>query len=167
MRLAECIEKNWEKTALTYSKELNHWRPKRPMEPELLQAFGVELERLGLDSDHRKEILRSVNKRRVLQTGPHLGATATPRMLCINWLSSLGVPEKEYYVVGMFSGIPFSNRSRPGRINRKADSINLFPSTMQDAMVYRSIVPDKLVNATENLPDEIYRYLPKATKGES
>lgn len=166
-RLAECIEKNWHKTALSYSKELNHWRPKKPMEPELLRAFGKELERLGTNTADKKEILHSLNKRRIIQTAPHLGATESPRMLCINWLGSLGVEAKDFYVVGMFSGIPFSNRSRPGRINRVKDSINLFPSSMQDALVYRSIVPDKLVESTNTLPEDIYRFLPKARKEES
>src|SRR3989338_6983151 len=132
VRLARCIEENWNKTALKYSKELNFWRPKRPIEKELLNAFDQELERLGTGKIVKTEILNSIKKRRVLQTGPHLGATESPRMLCINWLGSLGVPEKDFYMVGMFSGVPFSNRSRPGRINRQKDSINLFPSNLQD-----------------------------------
>ncbi len=166
-RLAECIEKNWNKTAFAYSKELNFWRPKKPMEKELLYAFGKELDRLEIKEIEKKEILRSINKRRVLQTAPHLGATETPRMLCINWLGSLAVPAKDFYIAAMFSGVPFSNRSRPGRINRKKDSINLFPSTLQDGLVYRSIVPAKLAEAGDSLPDEIYRFLPRAIKGES
>jgi hypothetical protein len=172
--LANCVEKNWQKTALAYSKELNSWRPKQPMEKEMMEAFGKELERLEIKDEDKTEILRSLNKRRVLQTAPHLGAIENPRMLCINWLGSLGVEEKpastqggDFYVVGMFSGIPFSNRSRPGRINRKKDSINLFPSTMQDALVYRSTVPEKLIKAGDSLPDEMYRFLPRAKKGES
>ena len=103
-KLAECIETNWNKTALEYSKELNFWRPKRPIEKELLNAFEKELERLGTGKIVKTEILNSIKKRRVLQTGPHLGATESPRMLCINWLGSLGVSEKDFYIVGMFSG---------------------------------------------------------------
>ncbi|KKS14063.1 MAG: hypothetical protein UU71_C0035G0007 [Parcubacteria group bacterium GW2011_GWB1_41_6] len=122
IHLAKCIEENWNKTAFEYSKQLNFWRPKKAMESELESAFAAELERLEFDAMSKEEILFSLKKRRILQTAPHLGLTEGPRMLCINWLGSLGVPEKEFYVVGMFSGIPFSNRSRPGRINRKKEA---------------------------------------------
>ena len=166
-RLAECIEKNWNKTALEYSKELNFWRPKRPIEKELLNAFGKELERLGTKGIHKSEILDSIKKRRILQTGPHLGATESPRMLCINWLGNLGVLKRDYYIVGMFSGIPFSNRSRPGRINMKKDSVNLFPSSMQDGLVYRSVIPVKLNESADKLPKKITKYFPSAIVGAS
>src|SRR3989338_5760312 len=167
LRLAQCIEENWNKTALEYSKKLNFWRPKRPMEKELLNAFGKELERLEINNLFKFEILDSIKKRRVLQTGPHLGATESPRMLCINLLGSLGVSEKDFYIVGMFSGVPFSNRSRPGRINKKGDGVNLFPSNLQDGLVYRSTIQKKLLESMEKLPADIARYFPRAMAGHS
>lgn len=167
IHLAKCIEENWDKTALEYSKKLNFWRPKKGMEPELLNAFDKELQRLEFDASSREEILFSLKRRRVLQTAPHLGVTEGPRMLCINWLGSLGVPEKEFYVVGMFSGVPFSNHSRPGRINRKKDEVNLFPSTMQDALVYKSKIPDKLPEKLNILPEKLIQFLPHPIAGAS
>jgi hypothetical protein len=167
LRLAHCIDQNWHKTCLSYSKELNFWRPKRAMEPALFRAFGKELERLGFTDLFKKEILSSLQRRRVLQTTPHLGATEGPRFFCINWLGSLGTPEKDFYVVGMYSGIPFSNHTRPGRINRKSHSLNLFPSTLQDALVYRSVVPKKLVEAMAELPKNVSQYFPYAVEGGS
>ena len=165
-RLAECIEKNWHKTVLNYSRELNFWRPKRPMERELLSAFDRELDRLGMGI-HKAEILGSLKKRRVIQTTPHLGATQGPRFFCINWLASLGVPKGDFYVVAMYSGIPFSNHTRPGRINRHSGGINLFPSAMQDALVYRSTIPKKLNEEIEKLPHSFTKFLPRAIEGES
>lgn len=167
LRLARSIEQNWHKTCLAYSKELNFWRPKRPMEPELHEAFLEELERLDFDPLSRKQIVDSIQRRRILQTAPHLVATEGPRMLCINWLGSLGVPPKEFYVVGMFSGIPFSNRFRPGRINRKNDSINLFPSSLQDGLVYRSIIPEKFRESMAGLSRKITKFFPFADPGHS
>ena len=96
LRLAGCIEKNWHKTCLDYSKELNSWRPKRSIEKELARAFGKELERLDIKDIWKEEILDSIKKRRVLQTTPHLGATEGPRFFCINWLGSLGVTADQY-----------------------------------------------------------------------
>jgi hypothetical protein len=167
MRLAGEINKNWQKTSLSYSKELNNWKPVRPIEKELLSAFSKELERLEIKDSKKTDILNSVKKRRVLQTGPHLGVSESPRMLCINWLGSLGVNMKDFYIVAMFSGIPFSNKSRPGRINKKKDSINLFPASMQDAIVYRSIIPEKLIESFSKLPEKIKKLLPNPKLGNS
>jgi hypothetical protein len=166
-RLAQCIDQNWNKTALEYSKELNFWRPKRPLEQELLASFDRELERLDITGIFKTEILNSLQKRRVIQTTPHLGATEGPRFFCINWLGSLGTPEKDFYVVGMYSGIPFSNHTRPGRINKKNDSVNLFPSSFQDGLVYRSKIPDKFLVSIEKLPKKISQFFPFAKPGES
>src|SRR3989338_9878889 len=105
--LASCIEENWQKKAGEYSKELNSWHPRGLMEKELRSAFEKELEGGETPEPLREKILKSLEERRVLQTAPHLGATESPRMLCINWLGSLGVPDNEFYVVGMYSGIPF------------------------------------------------------------
>lgn len=162
IHLASVIDKNWDKTVLEYSKEINSWNPERSLEPELLDAFNKELERLEFDTNSRKKILSSIGKRRVLQTAPHLVATEGPRMLCINWLGSLGVSENEFYVVGMFSGIPFSNNSRPGRINRKENGVNLFPSTLQNALVYKSKIPEKLPENFSKLPGKLKKLFPPA-----
>lgn len=151
--LALCIEQNWNKTTLAYSKELNTWKPSRMIEPELLDSFSKELERLEVSKIEKTAILSNISKRRILQTAPHLGATQSPRMFCINWLGSLGVKKEDWYIVAMFSGIPFSNRSRAGRINSKNNPVNLFPSTMQDGLVYRSVIPEKLIKAISSLPN--------------
>ena len=169
--LSGCIEKNWDKTVLAYSKELNTWKPARPMEKELLAAFKKELERLETKKIKNKtltsKILNNIEKRRILQTAPHLGATESPRMLCLNWLSSLEVSEKDFYVVAMFSGVPFSNRSRPGRINRKKDSVNLFGSNWQDGLVYQSVIPEKLVESVPKLEEKVRKFLPETILGAS
>lgn len=166
-RLAHAIEQNWPKTCSAYSKELNFWRPKRAIEPELLEAFDEELARLGFEGLFKKEVLDSLKRHRVLQTTPHLGATEGPRFFCINWLGSLGTPKKEFYVVAMYSGIPFSNHTRPGRINQKGHSWNLFPSTLQDALVYRSLIPEKLVETMASLPKAVSKYFPHPVAGNS
>ncbi|MCE9549148.1 hypothetical protein K8Q98_01995 [Candidatus Nomurabacteria bacterium] len=165
--LAKCIEQNWNKTVLAYSKELNSWHPKRPMEEELVLAFSKELNRLELGDLWKPDIIASIKKRRVLQTTPHLGVTEGPRFFCINWLGSLGVEDKDFYIVGMYSGIPFSNHTRPGRINRQKNSINLFPSTLQDGLVFRSLIHNKLVEIIDTTPRKLARLFPYPKAGES
>jgi hypothetical protein len=166
-QLAKCIEENWNKTALDYSKELNSWKPSGSMEKELHLSFDKELARLEIVDGSKIKILDSLEKRRVLQTAPHLVVTENPRMLCINWLGSLGTREEDFYVVAMFSGIPFSNSFRPGRIIGKNISVNLFPSNMQDGLVFRSIIQNKLIESRKNIPAQIDRLLPEAIPGES
>ena len=165
IHLAKCIEKNWKKTAIVYSKELNSWKPAKPMEEEMIAAFEKELKRI--EAEEPIKIIDSLKKNRILQTAPHLGATEGPRMLCVNYLGSLGVPPEDFYMVGMFSGIPFSNRSRPGRINKKEASVNLFGSSMQDGLVYRSVITEKLIEGIEGLDNKIKELLPKAKIGDS
>jgi|GEM_PF-5186657 len=164
-KLAGCIRGGWQKTALAYSKELNTYQPAREMEPEMAEAFRRELARVGKKSPEK--ILDSIRRRRILQTAPHLVVTENPRMLCINWLGSLGVPDDEYYVVAMYSGIPFSNSFRPGRINKSEDSINLIPSNMQDDQVFRSQIPEKLVTTVRTLPEKLKLLCPEAQVGDS
>ena len=164
-RLADCIEKNSQKAALPYSRELNTYSPARPMEPEMRNAFRRELERIG--ENNIEAILQSLERRRILQTTPHLGATNTARMLTINWLSSLGVPVGEFYVAGVYSQIPFSNNSRPGRINMKTEAVNLFLSSMQDDLVFRSKIPEKLPEVVKTLPEALKKFLPEAKPGDS
>ena len=55
--LSGCIEKNWNKTIPVYSKELNAWKPVRPMEKELLAAFEKELERLETKKTKKKTLI--------------------------------------------------------------------------------------------------------------
>lgn len=164
-RLADCIDKNREKSVLEYSRELNSYSPLRPLEPEMKAAFQRELERIG--ASEIEKILGSLERRRILETAPHIAVTNTPRMLAINWLAALGVPDGEYCVTGVYSEIPFSNNSRPGRINRKTESVNLFPSSMQDDIVFRSRIPEKLVEAVKTLPPALEKLLPEAKEGES
>ncbi len=166
-RLAQCIEKNWNKTAIAYSRELNSWQPKIPMEKELRLAFEQELKRLGTGSAKKEKILSSIEKNRMLQTAPHLVPTQGPRMLCIDWLASLGVKKGDFYAVGMFSGVPFSNAFRPGRITGKNNSANLFPSSMQDDLVYQSKIQSKLIESIKDLPKEIKKLFPPASLGDS
>src|SRR3989344_5195959 len=160
--LAREIEKNWHKTTLVYSKELNSWNPEKTMEPELFEAFDMELQRLEFDIVSRKKILSSIKRRRILQTAPHLVVTEGPRMLFINWLGSLGVPENDFYVVDAFSGNPFSNITHPGRIQTKNEELNLIPSRMQDALVYRSKIAKELPEKLESLPDKLKNFLSPA-----
>lgn len=182
--LSSDIEKNWSKTVLEYSKELWNFNDETKIENELLNAFVKEWQRIGMEEGDIEKAKNSFLKHRTIQTAPHLGLTESARMLTVNWLSTRGLPPDAYYLVGMFSGIPFSNLTKPGCLNFSnahriseiiSDSdvvdteqkISLFPSILQDRIVYGSTIPEKMVGVISNLNPEIKKYFTTPTIGES
>ncbi len=168
VNLARQIEENWDKTCLEYSKSINTYYPDRPMEKILERAFISELKRIDYSNTQSEKIVDYLKKHRILQTGPHVfSCVNVPRFFFGNWLASLSLLGNQFYPVAMFSGIPFSNKTRPGRICYEGVEINLIPSTMQDALVYRNIIPVKMTHEIKKLPDEIRKKLPEAKVGNS
>ena len=162
IHLASEINKNWKKTLLEYSKAINAYKTDRPMENILKKAFTQELARLEYPQKNISEIIKYWEKHRILQTYPHITSAGKPRHFFIDYLASLALGQKDFYAVAMFSGVPFSNKTRPGRLCRKTGDINLIPSSMQDELVYRNKIPAKMLEIIENLPKEIKKLLPKA-----
>lgn len=165
--LAEAIGKNWQKTLIEYSKEINAYHTDKPLENILKEALKKEFIRLGYLKKEIEEIIGYLEKHRILQTSPHISPTSKPRFFFINWLSSLSLSKKEIFPVAMFSGIPFSNKTRPGRLSLKGDDINLILSGMQDELVYRNKIPEKMIETIKNLPEKIREKLPKAKINDS
>lgn len=159
--LAKCISNNWGKTCMEYSKSLNSYRPALPIEAIFKSALDKELLRLGYKKTEVRKISKAIISRRVLQTTPHLSPAQKPRYLFINWLTSLSLSKNDIYPVAMFSGVPFSNKTRPGRLSLGSGDINLIPSALQDALVYRSEINNKTIEAVAKLPDKIKKLLPK------
>ena len=161
------IEENYQKTCLEYSREVWKYRPALKIDPLLSKALEIELARLNYDKTESKKITKYFARTRTLQTAPHLSPTEKPRFFFINWLSSLALKTSDYYLVAMFSGVPFSNKIRPGRISGSENEINLFPSNMQDALVYRHTVPQKMIEVLEKLPKELHKIFQKTKIGDS
>ena len=166
MHLAQEISKNWQKTMLEYSTSINSYRPSGPMEDILKKALAAELKRLNYSKQETEKILQYLNTHRNLQTTPHISPAGKPRFFFINWLHSLSLSKKDYFPVAMFSGIPFSNKTRPGRLCRKSGDINLIPSNMQDELVYRNTISLKMVEVIKHLPIKLKNLLPNAKAGE-
>ncbi|MDQ3245016.1 MAG: Mur ligase domain-containing protein [bacterium] len=95
-----------------------------------------------------------------MQTAPHISPTQKPRYFFINYLSSLALKKEDYFPVAMFSGIPFSNKTRPGRLCKTDGDINLIPSSMQDELVYQSKISEKTIEIFEKLDPKIKKLLP-------
>ncbi len=167
IHLAEAINKNWQKTMLAYSTDINAYQPDKPMENIFKEALATELGRLLYPKKEILKIIKDLEKHRVLQTGPHLSPAGKPRFFFINWLASLSLSPKRIFPVAMFSGVPFSNKTRPGRLCKKGGDKNLMPSAMQDELVYRNKIPEKMIAEIKSLPPKLKNLIPEARVGDS
>lgn len=163
--LAAKIEANWQKTLLSYSKSLSTHKASRPIEKILVQAFSKELARLNYKKSEVSKILGYLGRHRFLQTTPHIAVAEKPRFFFINYFSSLGLSKNDFYPVAMFSGIPFSNKTRPGRLCKSDGDVNLIPSSMQDDLVYGSKITPEIYKNISNLEPALLKLLPKAKLG--
>jgi hypothetical protein len=174
--LAQAIQSHAHLSIKDYSHELYSYKPILPLEQALDEAFQEELSRLGYPTEESSNIREYIARSRVIQTAPHLGISHTSRMFCIDSISNSSLGKKDYYIVAMFSGVPFSNLTRPGCIHYGATTklealiklpkdlereqiistetrsaqtvsevkkISFIPSSMQDALVYRSTISPK------------------------
>lgn len=196
--LADIIQKEWKTPILDYARAIFSYSPAREIEPELLLAFEMEFDRLDVPSDLKDKAVDFIKAKRVVQTAPHTGLVQNARMFSIDWLCTQGMNDTDVYLVGTYSGIPFSNSwNWPGcitygnkfsiediispesvlystltksEIHRLADTndandkrISLIPATMQDTLVYRSEIPDKLINALPALNPKLKEFFPEPT----
>lgn len=152
--LAIEIEKYWNKSLLEYSKIINTYSAKSKMERYLKRAFEIELLRLGYSKKETDNIILDLDKNRIIQTAPHLIPSNGPRMFFIDWLSSLNLNTKKFYVVGMYSGIPFSNTFYPGHItfNKK---IVLDKILDKNTDIYKTEIKKEKTKANNGLDEKI------------
>ena len=163
--LANHIEKNWDLTLLDYSAKLHSFRPTKPLEPIFIKALTTEFSRLGYAKPKQDKIFTYLKTHRNLQSVGHTAITQTPRFFFVSYLHSLALKKDEPYLLAMFSGLPFSNKTRPGRLLMKSGNINLIPSVMQDDLVYQSKITEGMMKNIENIDPKISKLLPKAKIG--
>jgi len=159
--LARALDRTKKLTIKEYSQSLFLYQPSsEEIEPELTEAFLYEFRKQGLTEIQAQECLGQLISQRSLQCAHHVGVVQSSRMLCIDWLTSLGLTENEWYMVGAFSGVPFSNSSRPGRLSFGGKEMNLVPKTYQDALVFAAKIPNKTLEQWRNIPDSLRQALP-------
>ena len=117
-QLSKVIEK-WGNESLEGYGQLWWQGPKRPppLEPELIQAFTETWQQMGWTDVLVKQLLEELDRKRVLQTAMHLTPTEGPTFLASHQLATLKQPQTLSYLVGAYSGVPFSNAAWSGAIN--------------------------------------------------
>ncbi len=116
--LASILEKAWDLPVSEYSNIL--WQKtsnKPPMENALREAFEKEFLRVGIGLYEAKIFLNRLEETRVIQTATHLTVSEGPTFLALHHLSLLGMPPKETYFVGTYSGVSFTNSAWSGCLN--------------------------------------------------
>ena len=182
--IAEEIGKIYKLSVLEYSKSIHSYIPTATFEPALEKAFRTELSRLDYDASKIDGIMNSLKTHRVLQTGPHTTPSFGPRMLCQQWQSTLGISPEDFYLIGMYSGVPFSSDFLPGHLVFHQDNpvsqlllddldmadkfidifeanekkLSLIPSKIQDDLVYRSELTIKTREVISLLTPELKKY---------
>ena len=117
-QLSRVIEK-WSNRSLEEYGQLWWQEPIRPppLEPELIQAFEETWQQMGWTDVLVKQMLEELEQKRVLQTAMHLTPTEGPTFLASHQLATLRQPQTSSYLVGAYSGVPFSNAAWSGAIN--------------------------------------------------
>lgn len=152
--LANVISNNWNKTILEYSQNLYTYKPVISVEKELEAAIKKTALVYGHTQDEVNSIYKSFEQYRTVQTAHHADIVNTPRMLLINYLASRGLPQDAWYLVFAFSGIPFTNASRPGCIKWSKHELSDVIDTTSP--LYSKIKND-FINAQKDKPSELMR----------
>lgn len=98
-----------------YAKQCyQYFNKARVYDESFLQAFSQELQECGYEKEYQA-ILKQFQKNPVLQTAHHLTPTNGPTFSAIDLLCLCGLQE-EYYLVGAFSGVSFSNTAFSGSL---------------------------------------------------
>ncbi len=155
--LANVIEKNADVSIGSYSEKLWDYKATRPIEQALIDAFKKEFTRLDIKKETQEEIIDSISRTRSIQTAPHIGLHESSRMLMIHYLTTLGINKDEWYVVGTFSGIPFSNDSYPASISFSKN--HTFSDIFENEDLYYTDAIKKQKDRERDLPNESYMRL--------
>lgn len=136
IQLAETFEKFYTTSIANYSQILHAHTPGVAIEQELLESFKEEMQERNMSQEDIAKTLTALTHSRVLQTAPHTALVPNARMFCIDWLTTRGLINNTPYIVCSFSGVPFSNSSKSGRIKSERTTLNFVPSRYQDTLVY-------------------------------
>ena len=109
--LTQIKEKYSDYTIQRYARQCYDYSAAK-LDDLFLDCFKQELINSGYQKDSNK-ILQQFKNNPVLQTAHHLTPTNGPTFTAIDLISLIGL-EEEYYLVGVFSGVPFSNTAWSG-----------------------------------------------------
>lgn len=155
--LAATMNLNYRLSARKYMAKLYDYSPIRSLDLTLEKTLHTHLRELGYSQNDLRSVSEFLTRKGCIQTAPHLGVTQSKRMLCITWLTSLTISKNDPIVIGYYSGVPFSNSSRPGRFNDGVEENQLIPSRYQNQLACRHEITTKLVSTIQDKAPLVYK----------
>lgn len=152
-RLARILEASWDEPLSEYSARLNEYSPQVELEPALERAFVQAFVELDWESQEVETALADLRGRRVLQTATHLTASEGPTFLAVHLMATAGLAPERPYLVGAFSGVPFSNPAWSGCLNY-SDRHALSDLLQTDSEIYRRLAKDQANRALDTVSSE-------------
>lgn len=116
-RLASLLEQIGQMPLKEYSASLWEHSPELELEPEMQEALEDEFENMLWPESVIKRAIGELRKSRVLQTATHLTVSEGPTFMAVHQMATAGLSSDLPYLVGAFSGVPFSNPAWSGCLN--------------------------------------------------
>ncbi|MCD8494757.1 MAG: hypothetical protein LRY46_01370 [Candidatus Pacebacteria bacterium] len=110
---------------------------------------------LGYDTSVCSVLLDHLETYRTLQTSAHTEIASPSRRFCIDWISTSALNQSTPYIIGAFSGVPFSNKSKPGRFTWADSVYNLIDKKKQDALVYNTHISEDMYKKYASLDESL------------
>jgi len=114
--LTRVFATHWQTRLSDYAARLFDTAPQQ-LEPELIRAFQVELEAVGVEETEREPIVTRLQEKPVLQTSHHITPTHGPTFLAIDLICLAGLKPQDLYLIGANSGVSFSNSAWSGALS--------------------------------------------------
>ena len=115
--LEKVLHQYWDTPLDVYSSKLYQVEPSQEIEFTLIQAFESEFYKLGKKVEDIEILVDQLKRFPILQTGHHVTPTNGPTFLTLDLISLLGLPRNHTYLVGAYSGVPFSNAAWSGALS--------------------------------------------------
>lgn len=115
--LKEIFQKYWNTPLKEYSKHLTRKKKVPKIEKELLNSFKLEFHNIGLSKEEVRDALNFLETSGSIQTSHHVTPTSGPGFTCIDLITLSSLPKDDPYIIGAFSGVPFSNNAWSGSLS--------------------------------------------------
>lgn len=165
--LANALQSSMNTTVGDYSQSIFSYSPQsQNMDALLEKSLTKNLLEIGYSHKDVLRVIDRLNTRRTIQTSAHTEIAPPQRRFCIDWISTRSLEKDDIYVVGAFSGVPFSNNWRSGRIYFAEQEINFIPKTHQNALVYTTRILPKTIDQYDHLPEKLKKIFSEPNEDE-
>jgi hypothetical protein len=114
--LSFVFSNHWGDRLIDYSRRLYEIVPITAIDPLLMESFMEEWARINLPCAEIDQCSQQLKRIPIIQTAHHVTPTNGPTFLANDIIALAGKPHNSIYLVGVISGLPFSNSAISGSI---------------------------------------------------